>query len=708
MAKTYSPVSGAILGAVISVASATTTNLGAAAAPYLNITGTTAITGFGTAVAGTLVTLRFAAALTLTHNATSLILPGGANITTAAGDMAQVVSEGSGNWRCLWYVKASGLAVLGSMVGFTTSDNTATPNNTVNAARILVASGSVNADFVLQAKGSGAIIAQLPDGTTTGGNKRGQYAVDLVMVRTNAAYVASGDYSFSAGYNHSTTGAYAASLGQSNAAAGIAAMAFGYNNNATGNYCMTVGYNHTAGNEGCVSMGYNQDSSADYSFMYGIDGVSAGYCSLTFGRNTSNSGDYSVCMGRNVTLTSAADRTFIYNASNSSATHAISIAASNTAVFANAHLWLANTNNTASELRFYEAQSATGTFPAAGTNYTAFKAGVQSADITYTLPTADGSSGYVLSTNGSGTLSWIASSVTGFTAALNTSSPNNTVNASSLTASGGTTNQDFVIAPKGTGSLLSAIPDGTAAGGNKRGINAVDLQTSRSAATDVASGNYSAIVAGQYNVVSGTLSGVLAGYQQNVSGDYSAAIGGQANTVSGSRSASVAGLGNQVTGNYSVALAGSGAKTTITGQVAQGVGNFAATGDAQLSQYVVMAQTTNATPTEMLVWPGTINGRLVLQNNSTWTFSIDITGHRTGASESAGYQVKGVIRRDANAASTHIVGSVTKTDIAEDDATWDVTISADTTNGALKIEVTGAAAKNINWTAFVRSVEVIG
>lgn len=43
-----------------------------------------------------------------------------------------------------------------------------------------------------------------------------------------------------------------------------------------------------------------------------------------------------------------------------------------------------------------------------GTNYTAFKVGTQSGDITYTLPTADGTSGYVLSTNGSGVLSWVA------------------------------------------------------------------------------------------------------------------------------------------------------------------------------------------------------------------------------------------------------------------------------------------------------------
>ena len=41
-----------------------------------------------------------------------------------------------------------------------------------------------------------------------------------------------------------------------------------------------------------------------------------------------------------------------------------------------------------------------------GTNYTALQVGTQSGDITYTLPTADGSNGQFLSTDGSGTLSW--------------------------------------------------------------------------------------------------------------------------------------------------------------------------------------------------------------------------------------------------------------------------------------------------------------
>jgi hypothetical protein len=62
----------------------------------------------------------------------------------------------------------------------------------------------------------------------------------------------------------------------------------------------------------------------------------------------------------------------------------------------------------ASELRMLEASGD-------GSNYTAFKAQAQAANVTYTLPAADGTSGYLLKTNGSGTLAWTNSLVAGTT-----------------------------------------------------------------------------------------------------------------------------------------------------------------------------------------------------------------------------------------------------------------------------------------------------
>jgi hypothetical protein len=98
------------------IASAATTALSTATASFLHVTGTTTITALGTVQAGTRRIVVFDGALTLTHNATSLILPTGANITTAAGDVAAFVSEGSGNWRCVSYQRANGTPLGGGIV----------------------------------------------------------------------------------------------------------------------------------------------------------------------------------------------------------------------------------------------------------------------------------------------------------------------------------------------------------------------------------------------------------------------------------------------------------------------------------------------------------------------------------------------------------------------------------------------------------------
>ncbi len=114
VAKAGDTLTGALnWSATQTIASAATTNIGAATSNSVIVSGTTTITGLGTIAAGAERVVQFSGALTLTHNATSLILPGGASITTAAGDVAYFVSLGSGNWRCTGYQKANGQPVAG-------------------------------------------------------------------------------------------------------------------------------------------------------------------------------------------------------------------------------------------------------------------------------------------------------------------------------------------------------------------------------------------------------------------------------------------------------------------------------------------------------------------------------------------------------------------------------------------------------------------
>lgn len=92
------------------IASASTVNLDTSTGDYVTITGTTTITAI-TLSQGEQRTVRFSGILTLTNGA-SLILPSGANITTAAGDVATFRGEASGVVRCVSYTLANGKALI--------------------------------------------------------------------------------------------------------------------------------------------------------------------------------------------------------------------------------------------------------------------------------------------------------------------------------------------------------------------------------------------------------------------------------------------------------------------------------------------------------------------------------------------------------------------------------------------------------------------
>lgn len=97
------------------LASATTTDIGAVLGNYVHVTGTTTITSLGTIAKGARRVVEFAGILTLTNNA-NIILPTGQSITTAAGDVAQFISEGAGVWRCVGYMRASGASIVSTAV----------------------------------------------------------------------------------------------------------------------------------------------------------------------------------------------------------------------------------------------------------------------------------------------------------------------------------------------------------------------------------------------------------------------------------------------------------------------------------------------------------------------------------------------------------------------------------------------------------------
>ena len=320
-----------------------------------------------------------------------------------------------------------------------------------------------------------------------------------------------------------------------------------------------------------------------------------------------------------------------------------------------------------------------------------------------------------------------------FTIADNaTASPNNTVNHASIAATGGTTNVSVSIVPKAAGAFCLAVPDGTATGGNARGANAVDLQTSRTTAAQVASGtasftagvnntasNTGCVACGSSNTASGTNSfafGTLCtagGNEGSFAGGYnSSTTGGQASFAHGNSCSASGAYEGCVAHGYECTASGRGSRANgyasqadRSGQVASAYHRFAARGDAQYSRFHLMAKTTNSTPTTMLIGFGYTNTQFTIPSGKIMFADILISGIKSDGSAAACYKRKVAIKNVGG--TTSLVGTVETigTDI-EDNASTDVAITADNTNDALQINVTGIAAETWRWVAVVEGLEI--
>lgn len=160
------------LAATDTIASATTTDLGSKESVFLTVSGTTTITGLGTISTGIYRWVTFSGILTLTHNGTSLILPGATSITTAAGDAGIFLSLGSGNWKCLQYLQNShpvfNPAAAGALAGVTTINASGQFTSTVASGTppLVVTSTTQVANLNSETLGGATFANPGPIGTT--------------------------------------------------------------------------------------------------------------------------------------------------------------------------------------------------------------------------------------------------------------------------------------------------------------------------------------------------------------------------------------------------------------------------------------------------------------------------------------------------------------------------------------------------------------
>ena len=215
-----------------------------------------------------------------------------------------------------------------------------------------------------------------------------------------------------------------------------------------------------------------------------------------------------------------------------------------------------------------------------------------------------------------------------------------------LSAAGSDTNIPAVVQPKGTGPLQAQQTDSTATGGNARGANAVDWQTNRSAAGQVASGQYAVVAGGSRNQSSGDYSftgggfsnsnqaymGVIAGGQSNTNqGTYSFVGGGQSNSAQGLYTVIGGGWTNTGTGQAAVTTQAATANTTIT--ITLGASNAS----IKVGQYVT----------------GTyINGQTYVAAISGTTLTLSQTASGSGATTLSFFTPHGVVVGGGNNTAT--------------------------------------------------------
>lgn len=301
-----------------------------------------------------------------------------------------------------------------------------------------------------------------------------------------------------------------------------------------------------------------------------------------------------------------------------------------------------------------------------------------------------------------------ARGLTNLVEVLNTAAPNATVPVVGWTPNRIEANADLVLSPKGTGAIIAQVPDGTVTGGNKRGMGAVDLQMIRTAATQVASGNYS-VALGGLNIASGAYS-VALGQNNTASGSVSAALG-SGNIASGNYSVALGGS-NTASGNYSVALGLFANTRLVPSATAQGwylnLAGFSsnAGGSYQSAVYPLWNGTTGATPVSL--FSGTVSSvdrYPVIPASHGWAF--DVTVCARSPSDFVVWDIRGMVVCNASGVAT-LVGTPTITKRGETSAvSWSVAVGIKSVTGGNAIDfiVTGAASTKIAWNATMRTIE---
>jgi hypothetical protein len=256
-------------------------------------------------------------------------------------------------------------------------------------------------------------------------------------------------------------------------------------------------------------------------------------------------------------------------------------------------------------------------------------------------------------------------------------------------------------------------------GGNARGASAVDLQSVRTAATQVASGASSTTM-GSNNTANGpddtaigfsnnsTGIGTTAiGYGNSVSGSQSVAMG-LSNTVSGTQNTAL-GIANSATGSYSVVTGSYASDRGRIGANCAASGAIGAVGDAQYCSLLLRTVSTSTSTTRLTSDGNAAAGGncINIPANQNYTIEATLTGvdETTSGNLASAVGIRGLLYRVGTGNAVWVSGSTGTAQGIGTGASLVPALSVDTTNQCLNFSVTPPNADSWHWDARVQTVE---
>jgi len=573
------------------------------------------------------------------------------------------------------------------------------------------------------ASGATAPVASGTNAVALGSGGRASGTDTLAFNNNFSSYGASATGAIALGYKTRAQGSYSLAIGKNANSSGNGCISLGENSGATFNHSVAIGYgSYSLNNTHAVAIGYNSFSTGGGSYSLALMNSNSNGANSLAAQITNNTTSYGAQGANSIAIGQLAK-----------ATQANSIAIGDTA-----------TSTTANQIAL------------GGTTDTVKISG------TYTLPTTDGTNGQVLTTDGSGAVTFadagggdpdlyrdnassattpVASGANAFAIGTNTTASNTSTIAigADAVASGyqaqaignqtdatATNSSAFGNNSQATASNATAIGGATASAsystsiGKTSGNNGAVATTGNAAMAlnGYASGAASFAAAIDNNTSSYGATGansVSIGNSTKADGANAVAIGSSFTRASGSLSLalsrdshasgtrSVAIGGGEAEGESSFAL-GLNAKTEVYGKFAYASSRFSAVGDAQGGQFILRADTTDATATVLTTNNGSAStdNQIIAASDTCITFDGTITAMQNGAQAYASWKIEGLLVNDGG--TTTLANSATT--VIQNSSGWGMALSADNTNNALAITCTGEAAHNIRWVANIRTTEV--